>query len=139
MGVAFPGLDFFKALQDEAKTNPGGLADLGPCDAYCGFNIGDRLFVLEFEGHECGAVVSGGNPLDLDFVLRGSESAWRGLVESLAKSGGADATGRLADQIEAGALEITTEADDGLDLARAALPFLQGFLELTQRLEVDFA
>ena len=93
--------------------------------------------MLEFDGRECAAVISGGNPLDLDFVLRGSEQVWKGLVSSLA-SGGSEPAGDLAQQIETGALEIATEDDEGVELARAALPFLQGFLALTRGLDVDF-
>jgi hypothetical protein len=128
---------FFQALQKAVADDPTALTDLGPCEAYCGIACGDRLVVLEFDGRECAAVVSGGNPLDLDFVLRGSEQVWKGLVSSLA-SGASEPAGSLAHQIEAGALEVESEADDGAELARAALPFLQGFLGLTRGLDVDF-
>ena len=137
MGVSFPSVAFFQALQNEVADNPTALKDLGPCEAYCGIAVGDRLFVLEFDGRECAAVVSGGNPLDLDFVLRGSGQVWKGLVSSLA-SAGSEPAGSLARQIEAGALEVATEDDEGVELARAALPFLQGFLALTRGLNVDF-
>ncbi len=137
MGVLFPSVEFFEALQKAVAGDPMALTDLGPCEAYCGIAVGDRLFVLEFDGRECAAVVSGGNPLDLDFVLRGSDQAWNALVSSLA-SGGSQPAGSLAQQIEAGALEVSSEDDDGPELARAALPFLQGFLALTQGLDIQF-
>ena len=94
--------------------------------------------MLEFDGRECAAVISGGNPLDLDFVLRGSEQVWKDLISSLARSGGSEPAGSLAHQIDAGALEVATEDDEGAELARAALPFLQEFLALTLGLDVDF-
>ncbi len=137
MGIRFPSLAFFQALQKEVAADPTALKEFGRCEAYCGIAVGDRLFVLEFDGRECAAVVSGGNPLDLDFVLRGSDQAWKSLVSSAA-SGGSEPAGSLARQIETGALEVETEADDGVQLARAALPFLQGFLALTKGLDVDF-
>ena len=137
MGISFPSVAFFQALQKKVADDPKALTDLGPCEAYCGIAVGDRLFVLEFDGRECAAIVSGGNPLDLDFVLRGSEQAWNRLVSSLA-SGGSEPAGSLAQQIEAGALEVATEDDEGAELARAALPFLQGFLALTQGLDIQF-
>jgi hypothetical protein len=138
MGVAFPSVDFFEALQKAVADDPTALADLAPCEAYCGIMVGERLFVLEFEGRECAAIAAGGNPLDLDFVLHGSEQAWKDLVSSLAKSGGSEPAGSLAEQIDAGALEIGTEVDEGAELARSALPFLQGFLGLAQGLDIDF-
>jgi hypothetical protein len=137
MGVSFPSVAFFEALQKKVADDPKALTDLGPCEAYCGIAVGERLYVLEFDGRECAAVVSGGNPLDLDFVLRGSDQAWNALVSSLA-SGGSQPAGNLAQQIEAGALEVSSEDDDGPELARAALPFLQGFLALTQGLDIQF-
>jgi hypothetical protein len=137
MGVSFPSVAFFEALQKKVADDPKALTDLGPCEAYCGIAVGERLYVLEFDGRECAAVVSGGNPLDLDFVLRGSDQAWNALVSSLA-SGGSQPAGSLAQQIEAGALEVSSEDDDGPELARAALPFLQGFLALTQGLDIQF-
>ncbi len=137
MGVSFPSVAFFQALQNKVADDPKALTDLGPCEAYCGIDVGDLLFVLEFDGRECAAVVSGGNLLDLDFVLRGSDQAWKSLVSSLA-SGGSEPTGSLAEQIKAGALEIAAEDEEGVELARAALPFLQGFLALTRGLDVEF-
>ncbi len=137
MGVSFPSVAFFQALQNKVADDPKALTDLGPCEAYCGIAVGDRLFVLEFDGRKCAAVASGGNPLDLDFVLRGSDQAWEGLVSSLA-SGGSEPAGRLAEQIEAGALGIAAMDEEGVKLAHAALPFLQGFLALTRGLDVEF-
>ncbi len=137
MGVSFPSVAFFEALQKEVANDPTALTDLGPCEAYCGIDIGDRLFVLEFDGRECAAVVLGGNPLDLDFVLHGSEQAWKSLVSSLAP-GGSEPAGSLAQQIEAAELVVATEVDGGTELARAALPFLQGFLAQARGLDIDF-
>lgn len=129
MSVLFPSVAFFQALQKKVAEDPTTLTELGPCEAYCGFGVGDRLFVLEFDGRECAAVVSGGNLLDLDFVVRGPEQAWKDVLSG---------AGSLAEQIDTGALEVITEADDGTELARAALPFLQGFFDLTEGLNIDF-
>lgn len=138
MSVSFPGVAFFEALQKALAADPSALADLAPCEAYCGIDVGGRLFVLEFDGRECAAVVSGGNPLDLDFVLHGSQQAWKDLVSSLVTSGGSEPAGSLVHQIDAGVLEIATEVDGGTELARAALPFLQGFLAQARGLDIDF-
>ena len=138
MGVSFPSVDFFQALQKAVADDPSALTHLAPCEAYCGIAVGNRLFVLEFDGRECAAAIAGGNPLDLDFILSGSEQAWKDLVLSLAKSGGSEPAGSLAHQIDVGALKVATEDDKGVELARAALPFLQGFLALTLGLDVDF-
>ena len=46
--------------------------------------------------------------------------------------------GSLVHQIDAGVLEIATEVDGGTEQARAALPFLQGFLAQGRGLDIDF-
>ena len=94
------------------------MADVEPSEAYCGLAIGDRLFVLEFEGHQCVAAVHGGNPIDLDFVLAGSTGIWQKAVHSVAKG---EARNTLTELVEKGALEIQSEDPDGKELVRCAV------------------
>ena len=138
MSVTFPSLEFFNALKDQLSADPDATSKVEPSEAYCGFAIGDMLVVVEFDGRECAAVVHGGNPLDLDFVLSAPRDVWESAIAAIiAGDGGSE--GSLAELIEQGAMEIRSEVDDGPDLARAALGFIQAFFELARRFEVKFA
>lgn len=117
------------------KRNPGCTASLDPCEAYCGFAIDQYLYIFEFDGRQCVAVINGGNELDLDFIVAGPTSAWRKIIEALEESN-SDTGTTLPTLIEQGALEIRTTDDEGPELARAALPFLQIFLEQARGLAV---
>lgn len=135
MSVAFPSLDFFQALKDRLAADPDCTASADPSEAYCGFAIGDALYVVEFDGRECAAVVHGGNPLDLDFVVAGAGDVWASIVGAIAEGeAGGDAS--LEKQLEQGALEIRSEMDDGEPLARAALGFIQAFFDQARHLDV---
>jgi hypothetical protein len=129
--VAFPSTEYFRALQ-AGLVDPAATEGIAPSEAYCGLRIDSSLFVLEFDGHECAAVVSGGNPIDLDFVLGGSLDAWERAV-------GASPEGarKLDELLSDGGLVIETEADDGEAMARAALPMLQAFLDQARGVEAD--
>jgi hypothetical protein len=108
---------------------------LEPSEAYCGFAIDDQLFVFEFDGRGCSDVVAGGNELDLDFVVAGSQAVWRQAVEAL---GGRDASATLPALVAKRALEIRSTIEAGPELGRKALPFLQVFLEQARTLELSF-
>ena len=129
MSSEFPDVEFFRMLQKGLAENQSSIEGVPPSEAYCGFLVDSRLYVFEFDGSNCAAVVSGGNPLDLDFVLAGSSEGWH---EAIA-SGGARP---LAELIESGAIRIESEVDDGPELAHAALPMLQAFLDQAQGMNV---
>ncbi len=135
MSVHFPSLEFFEALKKRLGEDPGSMADVEPSEAYCGLAIGDRLFVLEFEGHQCVAAVHGGNPIDLDFVIAGSIGIWQEAVQSVAMG---ETRNTLTELVEKGELEIQSEDPDGNELARGALPFLEAFLGHAKGFELDF-
>jgi diacylglycerol O-acyltransferase len=129
MSLLFPSLEFFRTLQKGLAENPSCTENVPPSEAYCGFSVDDQLFVFEFDGRECAAVVSGGNPIDLDFVLAGSSECWKEVI--------AHGEARpLAEFIESESIRIESEGDDGSELARAALPLLQSFLDQAQGLDV---
>jgi len=135
--MQFPSLTFFEALQAAMESEPGCTESLDPCDAYCGFAIDQRLFVFEFDGRLCSAVVAGGNEIDLDFVVAGPASAWQQVIESVDEAD-PSAKATLPGLVEKGALEIRSADDEGPEMARVALPFLQIFLERARGLEVEF-
>ncbi len=135
MGIPFPSNEFFSALQKGLNSDPGCTDHLPPNEAYCGFSIGEHLFVLEFDGHTCSAVLPGGNELDLDFVLAGPAEVWEMAIRAV---GAGDASAELPALVEKGKLEIRSVDPDGFGAARDAMPFLQVFLDKACGLEVDF-
>ena len=138
MSVVFPSLEFFTALQEGMAENPASTEDIEPSEAYCGLDIDDDLFVLEFDGRACSAVVPGGNPLDLDFVLAASAETWQETITSIVENAGADSQHTLAALVDKGTIEVRSETDDGPDLARAALGMLQAFLDQAKGLDIAF-
>lgn len=138
MSVVFPSLEFFESLRAELSADPTSTLSVGPSEAYCGFAIGDSLYVVEFDGRECAAVAHGGNPLDLDFILAAPREVWKRAVAAITDEGaGGDSS--LEQLIEQGAIEIRSEVDDGAELARAALGFVQLFFDQAKRFRVKFA
>ena len=135
MSVLFPSLEFFQELAAQLSADPECTSGVDPSEAYCGFAIGDSLYVVEFDGRECAGVVHGGNLLDLDFILAAPRKVWEGAVAAIV---GQDAGGEasLARLIEQGSIEIRSEADDGLELAQAALGFLQAFFDQAKQFQV---
>lgn len=138
MSVVFPSLEFFESLRAELSADPASTLGVDPSEAYCGFAIGDSLYVVEFDGRECAAVVHGGNPLDLDFILAAPREVWKRAVAAITDEGaGGDSS--LEQLIEQGAIEIRSEVDDGPELAREALGFIQLFFDQAKRFRVKFA
>ena len=138
MSVVFPSLEFFESLRAELSADPASTLGVGPSEAYCGFAIGDSLYVVEFDGRACAAVAHGGNPLDLDFILAAPREVWNRAVAAITEEGaGGDSS--LEQLVEQGAIEIRSEVDDGPELARDALGFLQLFFDQAKHFRVKFA
>ena len=135
MSIAFPSLDFFNRLKQGMADDPSSAEGVPDSDAYCGVVIDENLFMLEFDGRQCSAVAQGGNLLDLDFALAAPADTWRDLLQSIQSDGDQ----RLETLLDAGRLEIQGENDDGPELARAALPMIQAFLEQARGLDLEFS
>ena len=136
MSVLFPSLEFFMSLKTQIEADPASMEGVDPSEAYCGLAIGDSLYVMEFDGRGCAGVMHGGNPLDLDFVLAGSRETWCEAISAIGEHGVADADHTLEALVRNGAIEVQSEDEEGR--ARAALGFLQTFLEQARHLEVRF-
>ncbi len=137
MTIPFPSPAFFQALKEAMEREPRCTEPLDPCEAYCGFAIDLQLYVLEFDGRQCSAVIAGGNELDLDFVVAGPASAWQQIIEAVEEPDSSEKPA-LPALVEQGVLEIRSTDDEGPELARAALPFLQIFLEQARGLDAKF-
>jgi len=91
--AAFPSVGWFDEVRgvfnaNEAYRGAGG----GHCNCVAGFKIGERVFVVTFEGVECSdAVETDGSALeDVDFYLEMSADDWREMVANIADNGSAD-------------------------------------------------
>ncbi len=67
MGIPFPSLAFFQALQQRTKDEAAAFEKLGYCDTTFGVRVGDELFRVAFEVYECVEVAAGGNAADARF------------------------------------------------------------------------
>ena len=75
--------------------------------------------------------------LDLDFVVAGPAEVWRQALEALGDPN-ASTDAALPSLVEKRAHEIRSADDEGRERARAALPFLQVFLEQARGLDLKF-
>jgi hypothetical protein len=136
VSVVFPSADFFRSLRTAMNDDRECARHLSPSEAYCGLAVDDHLYVLEFDGHLCSALVAGGNELDLDFVVAGPTAVWRQAIDTLASG---DARTSLPSLVEKGALEIRSADASGQEMAAETLPLLQVFIEQARGLDVEFA
>lgn len=89
----FPSTEWFDAVRkvfnsDESFQGGGG----GACNALVGAKIGDRQFLVTFEGREVSTAreVDAKGLADADFYLDMPVSQWREMVENIAANGHAD-------------------------------------------------
>jgi hypothetical protein len=63
----------------------------GQCNCTAGIKIGDRAFILTFEGEECtrAVEVDDASLQDVDFYLDMPADDWRNMVKDIAANGGA--------------------------------------------------
>ncbi len=140
MSMTFPSQDLFEALRQGLLADPSCTDGLDPLDAYFGLAIDADLYVFEFNGGECTAIIRGGNELDLDFVLAGPLSGWKQVLAAGPQEDGPRAgPATLASVIEEGALEVRSQDDEGCELAQGSIAFLQIFLERGRALEFDYS
>ena len=138
MSVTFPSLEFFSNLQTALSADEARTRHVSPSDAYCGLAIGDQLFVIEFDGRSCSAVAQGGNPLDLDFVVSGTDEAWHQAIGAISTGSGGPSHAVPA-LVARGVLEIQSESEDGDESAVAAMSLLQAFLDGARDLDIEYA
>ncbi len=99
--VAFPSLDWFRALQERMNAAEERYRTYGYADARVVFKIDandrlphTRLFGLVFETYGCAEVrelqESDTEGFDCDFILQGPYKAWREMIENVQANGQAD-------------------------------------------------
>lgn len=89
----FPSNEWFQAVREryngDASLHSGGG---GACDTRAGFKIGDRIFLVVFEGLECAEVgeVDASELASMDFYLDMPEARWIDMVHNIQENGAAD-------------------------------------------------
>ncbi|MBW2281486.1 MAG: hypothetical protein JRG82_12160 [Deltaproteobacteria bacterium] len=137
MGIRFPSLEFFQALQQKIKDDPE-FEKLGVCDTTFGVRVGDALFSLHFEVYECVDVREGGDPSELDFVITGPVDAWREMVDAIIEHGGADAAHTLNSLTHLGdVIQVEYEDPEGHDRLYRFMASIQAFFDQARHLEID--
>ena len=142
--AVFPSVEWFDAVRavfngDDAYQRAGG----GSCDANVGIMVGEKVYLLVFEGRECEEAreISEDELEDADFYLDMGHQDWRDMLVNIAENGGADLDNTLN--------TLDLDLDDGLaqskngDQYRQDLFFrynqtFQYFFDASARIETEF-
>lgn len=138
MGVRFPSLPFFEALQQRTKDQAAAFEKLGYCDTSFGIRVGDDLYRVTFEIYECVEVAEGGDPAQLDFVLSAPLEVWKEMLEAIVANGGADAAHTINSLTHIGDV-IKVEYDDpeGHDRFYRFMVTIQAFLDEASHIDLE--
>lgn len=105
----FPSLDWFEQVRgvfnsDDSYQQAGG----GLCDAVMGVKVGDKAYLVVFEGMECAESreVDAPTLADADFYLNMEYAEWRDMLANIRDNNGADLDYTLN--------TLDMERDDGL-------------------------
>lgn len=140
MGVRFPSIGFFQALQQRTKDQAAIFEKLGYCDTTFGIRVGDELYRVAFEIYECVEVAEGGDPAELDFVLSAPLKVWKEMLEAIVANGGADAAHTINSLTHIGDV-IRVEYDDpeGHDRLYRFMATIQAFFDEAAHLDLELA
>ncbi|MBW2445223.1 MAG: hypothetical protein JRG83_04800 [Deltaproteobacteria bacterium] len=140
MGIPFPSLEFFKALQQRTKDEAAAFEKLGYCDTTFGIRVGSELYRVVFEIYECVEVGEGGDPSELDFVLSAPLDLWREMLEAIQANGGADAAHTINTLTHVGdVMKVEYEDPEGHDRLYRFMATIQAFLDEASGLDLEFA
>ena len=140
----FPSVEWFDAVRevfngDEVYRGAGG----GTCDAEIGVVIGDKNWILVFEGFECTGAreASEDDLVDLDFYLEMEPDDWTEMVANIRDNGHADINHTL-NTLDLGSDEPIhkSKTDDGyrLELFFRFNQTFQNFFDASSRVDTVF-
>ncbi|MCL4683144.1 hypothetical protein KJ059_00155 [Myxococcota bacterium] len=138
MGIPFPSLAFFQALQQRTKDDAAAFEKLGYCDTTFGVRVGDELFRVAFEVYECVEVAAGGNAAELDFVLSAPVALWREMLASIQAHGGADGAHTINTLTHVGdVMKVEYEDPEGHDRFYRFMATIQAFFDEARTLDLE--
>ena len=137
--VAFPSLDFFRALQRELAAERERFSRLGYFDTTFGVRVvqdgAAAEFTVAFEVFDCVRVVDGVEP-DVDFVIEGPLAAWKGMLDNIHELGAADTEHSLNTLTHFGeSLKVRYDDPDGHDKLYRFAESVQEWLDLSARVD----
>jgi hypothetical protein len=147
MPVRFPSLAFFEALQRAMRAERERFARLGFFDTTFGVRVladdgtGEAAeFALTFEVFDCIRVTQGLAGVDTDFVVEGSLTAWREMLDATHALGAADAAHSLNTLTHFGErLRVRYDDPEGHDKLYRFAESIQEFLDLSAGVDFEYA
>ncbi|HSD11470.1 MAG TPA: hypothetical protein VLF14_10810 [Candidatus Binatia bacterium] len=144
MGIRFPSVEFFAALQARMREAAERFRRLGYFDTTFGVRVengADRSFLLAFEVFDCIDVreVEELASDAVDFTLAGSLAAWREMLENIRAHGQADADHSINTLTHFGEkIRVVYDDPDGHDKLYRFVESIQEFFDLAASLEIDY-
>jgi hypothetical protein len=138
MGIQFPSLAFFQALQQRTKDEAAAFEKLGYCDTTFGVRVGPELYHVTFEVYECVEVGEGAEGRELDFVISAPGALWREMLESIQANAGADAAHTLNTLTHVGdVMKVEYEDPEGHDRFYRFMATIQAFFDEARSLDLE--
>jgi len=145
MQVAFPSLDFFRALQARMQTDRERFKRLGYFDTTFGIRVitghTAHEYVLAFEVFDCTTVREvGALAADaVDFILEGDLDAWVEMLRNIQQHGAADAAHSINTLTHLGdRMRVLYDDPDGHDKLYRFAESVQEFFNLAAQLDIAF-
>ena len=146
MKVAFPSVDFFRALQTLMRSERERFKRLGYFDTTFGVRVlddggGPQQYVLGFEVFDCTDVraVRDLGTEAVDFVLEGDLGVWIEMLRNIHQHGAADVAHSINTLTHLGErMRIVYDDPDGHDKLYRFAESVQEFMDLAAKLEIEF-
>ena len=137
----FPSVEWFNAIRDIINKDEA-YRHFGTCDALVGFEVGDKLYKLAFEGFEITEVseISRERERELDFTLTMPLETWKAMILDIKKHGRAelDYTLNTLDLMSTGEF-VRSHDQSNLDKFYRFNQTFQDFFDASAKFETQFA
>lgn len=146
MKVAFPSVEFFRALQTLMQSERERFKRLGYFDTTFGIRVldgtgGSHQYVLAFEVFDCTGVRAARDlsAESLDFILEGDLDTWVSMLRNIQQHGAADAAYSINTLTHLGErMRVVYDDPDGHDKLYRFAESVQEFIDLAAKLDIDF-
>ena len=146
MEIAFPSVEFFRALQTVMQSDRERFKRLGYFDTTFGIRVLDdagirREFVLGFEVFDCTQVRASDDLAaeSVDFILEGGRETWVEMLRNIQQHGAADAAHSINTLTHLGErMRVVYDDPDGHDKLYRFAESVQEFINLAAQLDIEF-